>query len=153
MNLQKIKPHINKRFDEIHKLEKITFSKDFFAYLDSKSIIHYEEPLYERIALGYWLMKHKELPTHLEVKLDDTVKGLIDNEVGDRMKIKRGTQLAQVWALVQDAQRINEVTLKKHLLDFGMEWAEANDLVITLLKMKWIKREPNGDIVSVREQK
>ena len=69
------------------------------------------------------------------------------------MKIKRGTQLAQVWALVQDAQRINEVTLKKHLLDFGMEWTEANDLVITLLKMKWIKRETNGDIVSVREKK
>ena len=153
LGLQKIKTHINHRFDDIQKMKKITFSQDFFAYLDKKNIIHYEEPLYERIALGYWLMKKDVLPTELEIKLDDTVKGLIDNEVGDRMKIKRGTQLAQVWALVQDAQRINEVTLKKHLLDFGMEWSEANDLVITLLKMKWIKRETNGDIVSVREKK
>ena len=153
LNLQKIKTHINHRFDDIQKMKKLTFSQEFFAYLDKKNIIHYEEPIYERIALGYWLMKKDVLPTELEVKLDNTVRELIDNEVSDRMKIKRGTQLAQVWALVQDAQRINEVTLKKHLLDFGMEWTEANDLVITLLKMKWIKRETNGDIVSVREKK
>ena len=98
-------------------------------------------------------MKVKEMPKTLTIKMDPTLDALFDNEKGDRFKIKRGTQLAQVWALVQDVGRISELKLKNHLLEFGMDWQDASDLIMNLIKLKWVKKEVNGDIVAIRDKK
>ena len=154
LTLGKLKAAINTRYDDImKKLEKVEFDRTVYKKLDELDVVHYEEPLYERIALGYWLMKVKEMPKTLTIKMDPTLDALFDNEKGDRFKIKRGTQLAQVWALVQDVGRISELKLKNHLLDFGMDWQDASDLIMTLIKLKWVKKEFNGDIVAIRDKK
>ena len=154
LTLGKLKAAINTRYDDImKKLEKVEFDRTVYKKLDELDVVHYEEPLYERIALGYWLMKVKEMPKTLTIKMDPTLDALFDNEKGDRFKIKRGTQLAQVWALVQDVGRISELKLKNHLLDFGMDWQDASDLIMTLIKLKWVKKEVNGDIVAIRDKK
>ena len=154
LTLSKLKAAINTRYDDImKKLEKVEFDRTIYKKLDELDVVHYEEPLYERIALGYWLMKVKEMPKTLTIKMDPTLDALFDNEKGDRFKIKRGTQLAQVWALVQDVGRISELKLKNHLLDFGMDWQDASDLIMTLIKLKWVKKEVNGDIVAIRDKK
>ena len=49
--------------------------------------------------------------------------------------------------------RISELKLKNHLLDFGMDWQDASDLIMTLIKLKWVKKEVNGDIVAIRDKK
>ena len=153
LTLGKLKAAINTRYDDImKKLEKVEFDRTVYKKLDELDVVHYEEPLYERIALGYWLMKVKEMPKTLTIKMDPTLDALFDNEKGDRFKIKRGTQLAQVWALVQDVGRISELKLKNHLLDFGMDWQDASDLIMTLIKLKWVKKEVNGDIVAIRDK-
>ena len=154
LTLGKLKAAINTRYDDImKKLEKVEFDRTVYKKLDELDVVHYEEPLYERIALGYWLMKVKEMPKTLTIKMDPTLDALFDNEKGDRFKIKRGTQLAQVWALVQDVGRISELKLKKHLLDSGMDWQDASDLIMTLIKLKWVKKEVSGDIVAIRDKK
>ena len=154
LTLGKLKDAINTRYDDIMKrLDKVEFDRNIYEKLDKLDVVHYEEPIYERIALGYWLMKVKELPKTLSIRLDDTLDTLFESEKADRFKIKRGTQLAQVWALVQDVGRINELKLKNHLLDFGMDWQDASDLVVTLIKLKWVKKEVNGDIVAIRGEK
>ena len=154
LTLGKLKAAINTRYDDImKKLEKVEFDRTVYKKLDELDVVHYEEPLYERIALGYWLMKVKEMPKTLTIKMDPTLDALFDNEKGDRFKIKRGTQLAQVWALVQDVGRISELKLKNHLLDFGMDWQDASDLIMTLIKLKWVKKEVNGEIVAIRDKK
>ena len=48
---------------------------------------------------------------------------------------------------------VSVAKLKNHLLDFGMDWQDASDLIMTLIKLKWVKKEVNGDIVAIRDKK
>jgi len=126
-NLFEIKKEMNRRFDDITvKINKIRFDTSFYDYLDKLNIVHYEEPLYERLGLGYTLMTEEELHSEVVISPDRTLQKLIKQEWGWRKKIKSGTEDSMVWTFIESVQEIQMERCLEVFMDFGMELKDAN---------------------------
>jgi len=133
-NLFEIKKEMNMKFDEITmKLNKISYSKNFYDYMDRLNIISYEEPLYERLGLGYTLMK-EEITNEKVIDPDPGLKHLIKQEWGWRKRIKQGTEDSMVWSFVESTGGIREERCLEVLMDFGMALKDARKSLRDLTK-------------------
>ena len=156
-NLKELKTAIRARFQEIRNdLTGIEIDKTFYDLMDNFGIIHYEEPLYERIAIGYWLMKSKKVRGVLNVTVDTELRRLIKLQFTYRNQLKRGAELAQVWQLIQKEKKMPESMLIGRLLDFSMDYEDAKKIIVKLIGLKWIKKARDnagkytGDIEVIR---
>lgn len=152
-HLFEIKKFMNARFDDIATIiQKVRFDKDFYDFLEKFNIIHYEEPLYERLALGYKLMSMEEIEREIVISLDYNLRTLIKQEWGWRKRIKQGTEASMVWALIEDAETMNLERCLEILMDFGMELDEANKAIRKLEKRGLIEIE-DGFITVLTKRK
>jgi len=139
-HLFEIKKLMNTRFDDITtKIQKVSFDKSFFDYLDRLHIIHYEEPLYERIALGYSLMSRDSIDREMIIGLDPNVRRMIKEEWGWRKRIKQGTEASMVWTLIEDSENMTSERCLEILMDFGMDLEDANKSIRKLEKRDLIE--------------
>lgn len=142
---------LDARFHQIrNNVSSIIFHDDFYKALDKKRIVHYEEALYERIAIGYWLMKEYNLNGALEVRMDPELQRILDLEHGYRKKIKKGPLINMVWTMVKDLEKIDKKTLKDQLLDVSIDYDEAETLIRTLITLKYLRFE-NGLLYPVKK--
>jgi len=139
--LQNVKLAINKRLDEITLIQSVEFSKDFYDLLDTFHLMQFEEILYEKLALGYTIMKADILNPNVVVKMDSTLRKMMIQEFNWRRQIKRGTEDSMVWSYVQSAAPLHYDRCTDVLLDFGMKLDEAEKSIRTLHKKNLIKIE------------
>jgi len=133
-NLFEIKKELNMKFDKITtNLNKISYSKNFYDYMDRLNIISYEEPLYERLALGYTLMT-EDITNEIVMDPDPTLKHMIKQEWGWRKRIKQGTEDSMVWSFVESTGGIREERCLEVLMDFGMPLKDARKSLRDLTK-------------------
>jgi len=141
-HLRKLKLRMNERFNYIqNSLTYITFNQEFYKELDKLNVIHYEEPIYERLALGYWLMKVDTLYGKLTIGTDVELIRLMQLEHHYRKEVKKGTQLAQVWGIIQEEGSIEEKELVELLLDFSLDLDTSRTMIRTLIAAHYIRRE------------
>jgi len=140
-HLRKVKVRMNERFNKIQNLTYITFNQEFYKELDKLNVIHYEEPIYERLALGYWLMKVDNLYDKLTIGTDVELIRLMQLEHHYRKEVKKGTQLAQVWGIIQEEGSIEEKELVELLLDFSLDLDTSRTMIRTLIAARYIRRE------------
>jgi len=139
---------LNQRFKEIqNNVTKIRFNADFYAELDKHKIIHYEEPIYERLALGYWLMHSDKLYGELDIHMDLELKRIIELEKAHRKGIKEGPHLNLVWTLIKDAGKVHKKELLEMLLEFSLDWDTARALINTLIALRKVRVEGEWLIV------
>ncbi len=132
--LNEIHKMMDQRFTEMEtNVTGISFTADFYGFMDALNVIHYEEAIYERLALGYWLMKSERLTGTIYVGLDDELKRIMKLQHTHRKNVKQGTQLNQVWVLIKEMKRINEKKLLELLLDFSLDWDTSRDMIRTLM--------------------
>ena len=147
-----IKKTINNTFNELaSKVNKVRFDKSFYEYMDRLNVVAYEEPLYERLALGYTIMKSEGFESELVMSPDNTLKKMMKMEWGWRKKIKQGTEASMVWSLIESAKFLKHERCLEILMDFGMPLEDARKSLRLLEKRNLIEIK-NGEI-TVKKQK
>ncbi len=155
-----IKKTINNSFNELAaKVNKVRFDKSFYDYMDRLNVIHYEEPLYERLALGYTIMKTEMFGQEIVISPDSTLKKLMKMEWGWRKRIKEGTEESMVWSLIQSSVDMRHERCLEILMDFGMELKDARKSIRVLekrglveIKDGKIKKKSSKDVIQVEEE-
>ncbi len=149
-NLFDIKTAMNKRFDEITMIQKVKFDDVFYSYLDRLRLMHFEESLYEKLALGYTLMSEDKIGSEVIVGMDTTLRKMMKLEWTWRKKIKSGTEDSMVWTYIESADNLTLERCHEVLMDLGMTLPDAKKSIRDLVKRKLIEIK-NGRI-KVKDQ-
>ena len=118
-------------------INEISYDDGIYTALDALDVPHYEEPLYEKMALGYSLATQPITPS-FTVRLSDKISEMWQLEHDWRFKIKSGAQESQVMQFIVESPGIDESTLKVKLMDFGMTFADVSASVDLLYRQRRI---------------
>ena len=121
----------------VKDVQSISYNDSIYKALDALDVPHYEEPLYEKIALGYSLAT-KPITKDLVISCSDAIKQMWELQQDWRFKIKSGAQEAQVIQFIIESPGIEEAALKTKLLDFGMNFSETAISIDQLYKQRRI---------------
>lgn len=146
---------LDQRFMMIrNNISSITFHDDFYKVMDKHKIIHYEEALYERLAIGYWLMKENNLNGSLEVRVDPELERIISLEHGHRKDIKQGAIQSMVWNIIKDLPEIGRKELLDKLLDLSLDYDESTTIINRLLVLKYLHYDADRSmLIPIRNKK
>ena len=151
--LDRIHSDIDKKFVAVEGITGVEYAKDFYDWMDKKNIIPYEEILYERIAIGYWVMKNNELKGILHIKLDKELIGIMERQWIDRGLIKRGVDKAQIWKVIEHEKVIDKEKLFNLLLEFSIDERVIRSKLKTLIAMNYIREDNNNYYIVDRKGK
>lgn len=117
--------HLTERLtDDLKRVRQLSFDDSIYKALDAFRIPHFEEPLYEKLAMGMSLATQK-IEEDFVVKCTPQIQAVWNQEYQWRFKIKAGAQDSQVMQIITENPGIDESILKDLLLDFGMSYAET----------------------------
>lgn len=142
---KEINRNISKMKSKLKRVKKVVFADKIYRILDNFKIPHFEEPLYERLAMGYAIARD-QLDKKLYVDVDTILSGMFAMEKNWRDEIKTGAELTEVLKVCKDLEPISVTELKKKLADFGMTYQRAT-VVIDILKRAgqlYVKQEKRG---------
>jgi len=147
---------IREKFKELQEMIKnieiVSFDAKIRQHLRQRHIIHYERMLYEKMLIGYNIMRGK-FGKELFVTLDDESINMINLEIYWRDEIRRGAQYAQAFAILRDNDgHIPEWKLKEELLLFGMDWVQGSSVIEELIRLKALRRQ-GGELFMRDEMK
>ena len=133
-----IRNGLKKLVNDVNYIRDIDYPESLYKLFDDYDIPHYEEALYERIAIGYEIMK-RGVRRVLQVILDEELRRIIKQVINWRLKVKFGAQYAQILTILVDMGREVEYDkLLKEALYYGLEPREVEQLLTDLGKMKMI---------------
>ena len=124
----------------VSEIEKIRYDPGFYAMLDRIKVPHYEEVLYERFALGYYITKYG-IDKKIDIAYDASLAKLIDQGNQFRKDLKDGAELSQIMNVLRDWQdrKGNKMSptkteLTRKMTDHGMEPSISAKLLVILQK-------------------
>lgn len=121
-----------------NNVSSVSFQDDFYKIMDKKKVIHYEEAIYERLAIGYWLMREENLNGPLTIRIDPELERLIEIEHDNRKKIKKGAISSMVWNMIKDLPSIGKKELMDKLLDLSMDYDESRLVINNLMVLGYL---------------
>ena len=140
----KYRMELNKRVDEVEtNLKKVIFPDEYYSFVEKHFVAHYEEMLFERILLGYNIMRASKVEDTLELKLDDTVKRIIEQQVADRFAIQQGVKKTKIWPIIREFEKLRIDDVHKLLMSFALEPDEITRGLYQLETHEFIKMD-NG---------
>lgn len=148
--LQNIKDVLNHRFDEITMARSVRFESSFYDYLNTFELFAHDEILFEKLALGYTLMKAETCEPDIVIDMDSKLRKMMKQEYTWRRQIVRGTEDSMVWHYIKSAAPLSYERCIDVLLGFGMELKDAEKSIRTLAKKKLI--ENNGARIYLKDQ-
>ena len=128
-------------------LQKIEFSDEWYTWIHTKFATHYEDIIYERILLGYWLMKIETIPTRLVLRLNDEVKDIIERQLDARLQIIRGVDKIKIMEVFKNVEKIKYDELLRLLLTFGLPEKYILSSLDALIANKFIRIDKNTNMV------
>jgi len=136
--------------EKMVNIEFVEFTDEFYQVLDEHMLMHFEEPLFERLAVGYHLMRDNFDDTVI-VGVDDELARLIQQGVEWRNGIARGPHLQQLIQLVKDNEdnTMSLMDARLRLSQFGMSPTESAEIVNECKKLGYIKQDGNKLIAQV----
>jgi len=144
------KDEISTRVKEVQdNLKKIKFSPEFYRWIKTKPIMHYEIILYERMLLGYWIMKSETIMETLELELNDEIKQIIDQQIKYRLEVQKGVEKIKIWEIIKFYKEVTLEELVKMLLSFSLAYDYINKSLIALEKLGDIRID-NGIVYNLR---
>lgn len=155
-----IKNNLKKIIDTVPLIESIDVDKSIYDKLDRLDVPHFEEMLYERVAIGYTVAKQNGGDKKLHVYLDMDLADIFEKIYGWRMEIKKGAETSEVFAVIKEMDMCLLSDVKRRLTDFGLEYAQSTNLIELLQRqgrIQLITEEKRGQgrpgkIVHVREE-
>lgn len=88
--------------DQLGGLREVIFPDDFNGLLDELDIKFYEEDLFERLAIGYSVMRHYDGGPVLNVTVDSNLKWLMLRAVSQRKSVNRHPLGSLVYQILTD---------------------------------------------------
>lgn len=101
-------------------LERIEFTDEWYDWINQHFATHYEDILYERIALGYHVMKCKEMPKILKIDLDDNLKFILEQQFEARLHVSKGVDKIKIMDVLKNVKSIKYSELLQLLLTFAL---------------------------------
>lgn len=134
-----IRAALRKVVVDVNDISEVAWPEQLYRLLDCYDIPHYEEALYERIALGYALM-NQPVQRKLTVKWDSELENIMKRIIYWRAQAKFGAQYAQVIMLIHEyGGTIKLESLYRALLYYGLDARQTDALVQDLLRMKILR--------------
>jgi len=146
-----IRKRLKQLNDKLSGLQKIEWDTDVYRLYDKMKFLPYEEKLYDRILLGYLVMRGK-FDSTLHVTLDKDVERLIVREAHYRDTIRRGSEFAEVLLILRQHDGSMQLfELKDELLAYGKDWLQSAKLINELTRIRAITKT-SDNIVKLSPQ-
>ena len=130
-------------------LEKIEFSNEWYDWINQHFAVHYEDILYERIALGYYVMKCDSIPKVLKVGINDELKGILKQQFAARLSVAKGVEKIKIMDVIGEIKSIKYSELLQLLLTFALPENYINQSLDALMANKIISIK-NGVVVNLQ---
>jgi len=132
--LHTIKKSVKQIQEDVQELQKIKFDNSIYKTLDRLKIPHFEEALYERLALGYTVAVQNGCDKTLEVTMTPQLQLLFKQAHDWRLEIKKGAETGQVMQVLKEMNMCLLSDVKRRLTDFGLEYGKSGMLIDLLRK-------------------
>ena len=147
-NLKTVRLAINQRYNQIlNNVKRIYFGQDFYAELNKMDIMHYDDELFERLAIGYTLMKSEKLQDTLEVRLDDELKRIMQLELKYRMQVRKTSPTNIIKSLIAGHKKIKKSRIENLATSLGLEAGAISMALSNLEVYKNIKKDGKDIII------
>ncbi len=144
----KYKVAIGERFTDIQEvLQRIEFPNEWYDWITTHFATHYEDMIYERILLGYWLMKVDKIPKELVLTLNDEIKSIIMQQIDARLQINKGVEKIKIMEVLKNMEEVKYDELLKLLLTFGLPEKYILSSLDTLIANKFIEIDRKTNMV------
>jgi hypothetical protein len=141
VNLRKFKEDFADTITLVEDIKSLHFEHNFQDYFTSLGRPHYELTLFERLAIGWYIMRGK-FDKHLVIDIEEgklTEMFLQAIQWRDRLMTEsEGDQVLQV--LKDHGNRMMESALKVELRKFGVTYTHAEDILIRLQRYGYLTR-------------
>ena len=140
-----IRSHIDKRKDEVSVITDVKMTKSIYDEIDKYKMMPFEEPIYERIALGYSIMKGN-FNGLLEIKMDKDLAAMFKQEYIWRLEIKKGSEQSQILGYIRSCKdmSIGIGELRSYLYNLGYGIEEGEKVIGGLSRLKGITIDDEG---------
>lgn len=133
---------------KLKEVKRISFDKSIHDFFDQFKIIHFEEPLYERIALGHTVMTG-EFDKEIVVTMNTDIRNIILQGMQWRRSIKLDSEINQILTLLRDYEGKMTVTSAiLELADFGVDYLRGMEIIDRAVRSKRVTRK--GDLLSLK---
>jgi len=146
-----LRQHIDDRCEELRNITSITFTDDFDDKLDSLGLPHFEEPLFERLAIGYAASTDGIEDDVLVVDMDNRLSDMMMLAKGWRYEVKTGASHNQVLALLKGRGYVEYDVLLEQLANFGLNFERSSYLLKDLERMKKVRFKKESGTLWVRK--
>jgi len=156
--LEVIRKDVAEIMIKLKSVTKIVYDKSLYDCLDEMGIPHYEEELYERMALGYTIATGNFTDV-VNITVDPRLKALITRCNGWRNEIKRGSEYSQIISVIKEMHNMTMTEVKKRLANMGWTWVKSSEImnalqrqgIITVMKDKSQGKGRPKEIIIVNE--
>ena len=131
---------IDNRIEEVNNLKSIHFSNDYRAEISKLDNFHYEDSLYDRLAIGYWIMRKETIRDQLFITMDAELRRIIHLEDQYRRDVNNYSISKVIWNLIKDEEKINNSRLYNICMRLGFEELQINEAMRALYMNKKIKK-------------
>jgi len=134
-------------------LQELEFTDSLNNALDEINVPHYEEILFEKMAIGYNVAT-KKVGRTLKVTVDDRLMSLFKQEKIYRNKIKKGADVSEVLDVINNMNLAKLSDVKDKLTDFGLSYNKTAEILQNLqrqghIDIKTMDSHGNGKKVKV----
>jgi len=144
--LQKFQGIVQNFIFNMNQLRRIRFHDSVRSLMDDRP--HFEQLLFRKFALGYWLVKHSDsISTNVTIQVTDELKTLMEKAKKWRSQILADSEAWQVIAVVQSyGGSIPWGKLKAELIKYGINFMESDNLIRRLINNRQLKYN-RGDVM------
>ncbi len=136
--LSDIREDVEEVKTRIAGIKKIIYDKSIYDMIDKLKIPHYEEELFERMALGYTL-SNKKFGDNVVVTTDKELRRIVLQAHEWRIQIKRGSEYSQAIAVLREMTNCPLTEVKQRLSNLGWTWQKSTEVINTLHRQKLIE--------------
>ncbi|RLE67016.1 MAG: hypothetical protein DRJ38_00150 [Thermoprotei archaeon] len=147
LRVDRIRMGIRDIIRKLDKVQDVEIDERLYRFFDRKTdqfrILHFEEELWERLAIGYTVMRGR-VDRVLRVTVDDELLRIIERAVADRRKVQRGAAYLQVFVALKDLG--GEATpreLRDRLTWYSLDWSQSSPLIADLMRMGALEHSGN----------
>jgi len=144
--LQRFQGIVQNFIYNIDQVRSIRFDNSVRSLMDDRP--HFEQLLFRKFALGYWLVKHSDtISTNVTIQVTDELKALMEKAKKWRSQILADSEAWQVIAVVQSyGGSIPWGKLKAELIKYGINFMESDNLIRRLINNRQLKYS-RGDVM------
>lgn len=141
--------NLKKKIDELNSnLTRVEFSEEWNKWIEQQVAVHYEDMIYEKILLGYWIMKLDVIPKVLVLTLNEEIKKVILQQMKARESVTEGVKDTKIMDVLSGTKTVKQKDLVKILLTFGLDKKYIEMSLDTLIANNILNINKDTDVIT-----